>query len=115
LQGLGEWLNVNGRAIFETRPWTQAEGVARSAQGETPVRFTKQDIVLFATLLGIPSAAEITLSDIDARAVRNVKLLGQDAPLAWRIENDALVVTLPNELPAPCTAAEACCLEITCA
>jgi alpha-L-fucosidase len=112
LQGLGEWLNVNGRAIFETRPWTQAEGVAHSAQGDTPMRFTKNGDAVFATLLGIPSATEISLSGVDARAVQNVKLLGQDAPLAWRIENDALVVTMPNELPASCVAAEACCVEI---
>lgn len=112
LVGLGEWLNVNGRAIFETRPWTRAEGICRSAQGETPVRFTKKADAVFATLLGIPSGTEIVLSDVDANAVRNVKLLGQDAPLAWRVENDALVVAMPNGMPAACVAAEACCLEI---
>jgi len=44
--------------------------------------------------------------------VRSMKLLGRDAPLAWRVENDALVVTMPNDMSMPCVAAEACCVEI---
>ena len=49
LRGLGRWLDRNGEAIFDTRPWTRAEGA--SADG-IPVRFTARDDTLFATLLG---------------------------------------------------------------
>ena len=39
LEGFGHWLDINGEAIFGTRPWTQAE--AKTLDG-IPVRFTRK-------------------------------------------------------------------------
>src|SRR5438477_7561448 len=39
LQALGNWMRVNGQAIYETHPWKRAEGA--SVQG-IPVRFTQK-------------------------------------------------------------------------
>ena len=49
LLGLGTWLDVNGAAIFDTRPWVTAEGATDAG---IDVRFTRADATLYATLHG---------------------------------------------------------------
>ena len=51
LHQLGVWLEQNGDAIFDTRPWTRATG--KTADG-IDVRFTAKDNALYAVLLGNP-------------------------------------------------------------
>ena len=52
LLGLGEWLDSNGEAIFETRPWIEAEG---RLEGEgTDLRFTQKGDVIYVILLDEP-------------------------------------------------------------
>src|SRR6185503_4313076 len=43
LVGLGTWLETNGEAIFDTRPWLRAEGTASATSTTIPVRFTQKD------------------------------------------------------------------------
>jgi len=66
LAGLGEWLDVNGEAIFGSRPWV----VAEDGHGGTEVRYTYRDSTLYAIVLGWPgdtleleSPAHATVSD----------------------------------------------------
>ena len=47
LRSLGRWLDRNGAAIFDTRPWQRADGV--TTQG-LDLRFTKADDALYVTL-----------------------------------------------------------------
>ena len=58
LRGLGRWLDRNGAAIFDTRPWTRADGA--TTQG-LDLRFTKADDTLYVTLLGTPAESEIAI------------------------------------------------------
>ncbi|VTT86210.1 Alpha-L-fucosidase [Halorubrum sp. DM2] len=50
LVGLGEWLDVNGEAIFGSRPWT----VAEDEHADTEVRYTHRDDTLYAITFGWP-------------------------------------------------------------
>lgn len=97
LEGLGDWLAVNGEAIFDTRPWLAAEG---SASGGLPVRFTYKAGSLYATLLGHPAAGEVSLAGLQAHPDTTIRLLGRGVPLSWRQESRGLVFTLPEPLPA---------------
>jgi len=89
---LGAWLDVNGDAIFGTRPYTRAEGATREGLS---VRFTRTDDALYAIPLGTP-AGTLTLEGVRAAGGAHVQLLGHAAPLAWTQDGDALVVTLPD-------------------
>ncbi len=96
LRGLGRWLDRNGDAIFDTRPWTRAEGV--SADG-LAIRFTARDDTLFATLLGTPRQSDIRIENLEAPDAAGIRLLGQEAPLSWRQDGGDLVIQLPPDLP----------------
>jgi alpha-L-fucosidase len=56
LEALGDWLDINGEAVFGTRPWVVAEDEA----SDVPVRYTWRDGTLYATALRWPDE-ELTL------------------------------------------------------
>ncbi|MGA7713590.1 MAG: alpha-L-fucosidase C-terminal domain-containing protein, partial [Rhizomicrobium sp.] len=104
----------NGEAIHGTRPWhSYGEGPTVAAAGafkETAnytaqdIRFTTKPGVLYAITLGTPTGqvriASLGTSSPQANpAIKSVQILGQDAPLRWRQQSDALVVDVPAQLP----------------
>jgi len=97
LEGLGAWLAVNGEAIFGMRPWTRAEGVTREGIG---VRFTRRPDALSAILLAAPTGASVTLRGLIAGPGAAVRMLGSEAPLAWRQASDGITVSFPAPPPA---------------
>lgn len=92
LRALGDWLRVNGEAIFGTRPWKRAEGA--TADG-LPVRFTRKGEVLYAILLGRPRQAEVTIRSLAAPAGSRIGLLGGKQPLKFTQQGEDLTVVLP--------------------
>lgn len=104
LRGLGDWLAVNGPAIYGTRPWDVA--ATMTSEG-TEVRFTCRadgtdgaEGAVHALLIDLPGRRTFTLRDVDATDVDRVALLGLDEPIGWRVTDDArLEVTLPERLP----------------
>jgi alpha-L-fucosidase len=96
LQALGAWLQQNGEAIYGSRPWKRATGETSEA---IPVRFTQKDSALYATLLGSPKTASVTLKSITPAADSQIYLLGSDHPLGWSQQGKDLQVTLPAALP----------------
>lgn len=95
LRGLGQWLRRNGEAIYRTRPWHVAE--ASTTEGGA-VRFTQRGGALNAVLLDM-SANEFGLRGLDATDVTEVRLLGLDEPVDWRVSDTMLHVRLPERLP----------------
>ncbi len=91
---IGSWLQVNGEAIYGTRPWIKAtEGVETGTSGaftdNTESEYTAQDIrfttkgeVLYAISLAW-SNEEITVHSIrDKMKVNHVSMLGSDEKLS---------------------------------
>jgi alpha-L-fucosidase len=110
LMGLGAWLEVNGDAIFDTRPWTVAEG---TAGGEVPLRFTQKAETLYAVALDAVSPGELALDGLVASDEAEVRLLGCESPLAYRQRESGVVVTIPEGLPDSLVEAPAFVLAIS--
>lgn len=94
LLGLGTWLKTNGEAIFDTQPWTVAEG--ETGEG-IPFRFTRGDDALYAILLGRPSG-RVTLPIAGLAGGTTVQMLGHDEPLAWQVQGNGVAVSFPTNL-----------------
>jgi alpha-L-fucosidase len=115
LHGMAEWMNVNGEAIFASRPWkVSGEGPARGAggmfnEGRTTygphdIRFTSKGRVLYAFALGWPTDnLEIRSLGRAARLldppIAKIKLLGSDEPIQWSQGPDALTIQPPRKKP----------------
>ena len=94
LRWLGAFLEVNGDAIYGTRPWRRAEGTTREG---IEVRFTERAGALYATLLGTPSSRSVTFVDVPVAEPAFVRQLGSDSPPRVRREGDGdLRVEIPG-------------------
>jgi alpha-L-fucosidase len=124
LEGMAKWMDVNGDAIFGTRPWTiYGEGPSTIEAPETghfggardvrskpytarDIRFTTKAGALYALLLDWPAdhtaviAALATGSPHIGGPVTRVTLLGHAGPLSWTQDESGLHVQLPETAPS---------------
>lgn len=95
LVGLGRWLDANGEAIFDTRPWNTAQGTTDIG---IDLRFTQAGHALYATLMATPKHSSCCLKDLRLANEGTITLLASGAPLAWRQSDEGIVVELTEAL-----------------
>ena len=116
LDGITAWMQVNGEAIYETRPWKvygegpnsvkagSFQGNSISKLGEKDIRFTrnKANNVVYAIVLGWP-AEPIVVQSLGLSAstqpgkIAQVELIGTGERLNWKQTGEGLRVELPRQ------------------
>ncbi|HTK19766.1 MAG TPA: alpha-L-fucosidase C-terminal domain-containing protein, partial [Mucilaginibacter sp.] len=114
LLGTGKWLDVNGEAIYATRPWkVYGEGPTKSASGSfadqkepftwRDVRFTTKGDILYVTALGLPNA-ELGIKALSLKSgngkIASVKMLGSDQKVTWKQTDNALAIEPSKNYPS---------------
>ncbi|MEM6690012.1 MAG: alpha-L-fucosidase [Planctomycetota bacterium] len=128
LKDFGEWLRLNGEAIYGTRPWkVYGEGPSKFAQGNTEhknkhhteyndvesvaedIRFTSKGDDLFAISLGWPTDGRFQIKTLaagnpyDSRTIASVDFLSGNNLIDWSQTDEGLVIQASGA--APCEAA----------
>ena len=115
---MGDWLKLNGEAVFGTRPFTVfGEGPTKAPRNSTEknsdiqtyasedIRFTTRDGNLYATALGWPESGELQIHVLGSGLpylggnICSVALLGSDAPITFTQKPTGLFLKLPAQKP----------------
>ncbi len=110
---IGDWLRINGEAVYGTRPWTVfGEGPTPVVSGSfndtkresfagEDLRFTVKGATLYVAALAWPENGKIVVTALGKgkREVKRIELLGHAGKIEWKQTEDGLEVMMPEKRP----------------
>ena len=113
LEYMGRWLQINGEAIYFTRKWEVK--IQEESTGGKNIYYTssKDKSTIYAIHFGWP-ASIVKLTDIIPKFGSEIRMLGVDQPLSWKIEGGFLIIDVLEELnnKIPCEFAYSFKIEV---
>jgi alpha-L-fucosidase len=91
LLDIGQWLRVNGEAIYGTRK----NAITLEKSGHCNIYFTKKEKVTYAIITNWPgNTLEFT---IDAKKrIKAVSMVGYKGDIRWSTRGDKLIMSVPQ-------------------
>jgi len=90
LLDIGEWLKVNGRAIYESKK----RNISSQVNGEQKLYFTSKAGSTFC--LFDQWSKELVVNLLDSEKVTDISLLGWDGDIRWKTAGEKLIIELPK-------------------
>lgn len=94
LEELGEWMQVNGEAIYETHPWKIYGGETLE---KNKIRFTKKKDILYVHFFNPPKRKE-TISNLLLTEESCVQLIAEGKRLEWEQKGKDVEISFPKEV-----------------
>jgi alpha-L-fucosidase len=114
LREVGDWLRVNGEAIYDTRPWKvygegSNERLMVERNGHTvwrfdscnaeDIRFTRKGANIYAIVMERPADGKLVIKTLGTMPVSGVTMLGV-GPVSWTRSPEGLVIQVPVQRPS---------------
>ena len=122
MKNIGNWMKLNGEAIYGSRPWrihaegpTITRGLKRTNKGEEreqwdwrkeftaqDIRFTQKDNILYAIALAWPDNGKLQIQSLAEgcqETIQSISLIGSNKQLKWEQNKKYLEVTVPETPP----------------
>jgi alpha-L-fucosidase len=95
LRGLGDWLKLNGEAIFGSRPWGDQVGVTEDG---LELRYTTRGMTTYVILLGTPVGRTIVLPSLRLLPYASMRILGCLGYNSWHQDGRDVLIRLTEPL-----------------
>ena len=101
LVDIGDWLKINGEAIYGTRPWHNTKADVKNMDQSIFYTTKKQDLYVICTKW---PRQDVQVPDVQINANISVRLLGLEKSIKWEAKDGRIVITPPLISPAevPC-------------
>jgi alpha-L-fucosidase len=111
LLAVGEWLKINGEAIYDSEPWVvdhegpteiqmkgtkhREDNAAEMAFESNDFWFTQKEDKVYVIALQRPEAGEVSVQSLKGHGVKAVRMLGSAKELSWQEGAESVDIELP--------------------